>query len=354
MWHKTRISRYLSAWLKTRLISDEPLYSGISASLVPIETRRPLSLAKLLHSESLTSCSESVTGVFTKPESSEQALPTWTLSWQSGLSGLSISTSLGVLTPFKGMLLRHKVCLGFEFSTMQVVLTGREPGELDLFGFCPLEQLLPLAARLDSSASDPQSNEFWDATSFCIGAVTKFFLVSKTPSFPSLMFFFGVSSFTTSGLTSAATLNKKQSPTFALWMVCEVVWLYFSYMWMVKPWTNNAGTYKQCIISHLLWESIPSSMMTGQRWQITKGLLHKQKCIAFITFNNQFWGSADSSLWRLSSGSLLFPVHPTGLGLLPSVCHNITQKMIVNNNELTSFIKRNKPQSECYVTLSTI
>lgn len=222
--------------VKSWLISDEPLHSAISASSVPVVPGWTLSLVKHPESESLTNCWDSITWAFAKPESSAQPLPSWPSSarlltsmvLETGLSGLSISTSLAALTTFLGLLLRGRMNFGLgECAATQVVLTGWGPGELDLLDFCPLEQCvwavslwLPASADSSSPPADPQSIDFWDAASSCVLSISAqsfevscFSAPNETSSFPSVEFAFGTSFSTSCVLTSEVKLKPDREGT---------------------------------------------------------------------------------------------------------------------------------------------
>lgn len=228
------LCKIASGWLsiKSWLILDDPLWSAISASSDPIAGRCSLSLVELPGSESLIVCWDSITWAFAKAERSAQKPPSQ--SWsaellnmvlQTGLSGLSISTSMGVHTGFLELKLRQ----GWSFvlvvcAATQVVLEGWGPGELGLLDFCPLEHcvgavllLLHVSTASSVSPADLQSIKFWEDTSSCVLSVCALYPVAsdvcgskQSSSLSSVRLVFGASFFTSSWLTSAFKLLQKR------------------------------------------------------------------------------------------------------------------------------------------------
>lgn len=238
-WHvmKMQLNEYVHNYL-SKFVNDglsikphAPLLSAISASSVSVATCWTPSLAEHPELLSLWKCCESTSCDIAKLEScshvvlSEQLM---NVDLDTGLVGLSISTSLGVLTSFLGLLLRQRMSFGFdESAATQVALAGCRPGELGLLDFWPLENCVSAKLFLSlvlsdcsSSPAEPQSISCWDDGTSCVLPVcaqsfemSRVLAPQRSSSFLSIKFVFGTPSFRSSGLMSAVKLDEKKKET---------------------------------------------------------------------------------------------------------------------------------------------
>lgn len=243
MQHNEHAHNYLS-----KLASDglsikphAPLLSAVSASSVSVATCWIPSLAEHPELLSLWKYWESTSCDIAKLESCSHVVQSWSLSEQlmnadldRGLVGLSISTSLGVPTSFLGLLLRQRIIFRFdESAATQVSLAHCGPGELGLLDFWPLENcasaklfLLLLLSDCSSPPAEPEPINCWDDGTPCVLPVcaqsfemSNVLAPQRSSSFSSIKFVFGMPSFRSSGLMSAAKLDERKEVT-NLWVSC--------------------------------------------------------------------------------------------------------------------------------------